>query len=203
MRVEFARALRDAICIPDPTDKARIVAWGARQSPPQDWEMLLRKSPAWLWRHCKRIILPPEELYPLVASVFETFGHLKDAIESGLPLFNASAWAVAKNVLELVQKGFLSDPPGIPLYSHYTFDKFSLPLYRCFRGTNNTEGGVHTHLRSHLPTSGASIRHANASLKDFICRHNLVVGLSGCKIFLAWHSLLIPGRNFQQRGRES
>ncbi|KAJ7193618.1 hypothetical protein GGX14DRAFT_378783, partial [Mycena pura] len=175
LRVEFARALRDAIFIPDPADKARIISWGLRQSPPQDWNSFLRKSSKWLWRRCKRIIPPPEELYPLVAAVFETFGPLKDA-KSGLPLFNASAWAVAKNVLELIQKGFLSDPPGIPLYYVLGIDKHGFPLLRNPRGTNYTEGGVHTHLRSHLPTSGASIRHLNASLKDFICRHNLIVG---------------------------
>jgi hypothetical protein len=177
LRVEFARALRDAIFIPDPDDKARIIAWGSRQNPVQDWNTLLRTSSQWLWRRCKRIIPPPEELYPLVAAVFATFGHLKDA-KSGLPLFNSSAWAVAKNVLELIQKGFLSDPPGIPLYYKVSVDKFDLDLYRCIRGSNYPEGGVHRHLLSHLPTSGAGIRHANASLKDFICRHNLVVGYS-------------------------
>ncbi|KAJ6612423.1 hypothetical protein B0H10DRAFT_2223152 [Mycena sp. CBHHK59/15] len=175
LRVEFARALRDAIFILDSVDKARIIAWGKRQNPPQDWNTLLRSSSPWLWRHCKRIIPPPEELYPLVAAVFETFGHLKDA-KSGLPLFNSSAWAVAKNILELIQKGFLSDPPGIPLYYKLNVDKFGLDLYRCIRGSNYPEGGVHRHLLSHLPMSGAGIRHANASLKDFICRHNLVVG---------------------------
>jgi hypothetical protein len=35
LRIEFARALRDAIFIPDAHDKARIVAWGARHDPPQ------------------------------------------------------------------------------------------------------------------------------------------------------------------------
>ncbi|KAK0461442.1 hypothetical protein IW261DRAFT_1614365 [Armillaria novae-zelandiae] len=39
-----------------------------------------------------------------------------------------------------------------------------------------TEGGVHTHLRSRLPTSGVSIRHMRACLLDFILRHNLLVG---------------------------
>ncbi|KAJ7488604.1 hypothetical protein B0H11DRAFT_2230137 [Mycena galericulata] len=176
LRVEFARALRDAIFIPDPVDKARIIAWGLTQSPPRDWNTMLRSSPAWIWRRCKRIIPPPEELYPLVANVFETFGHLKDA-KTGLPLFNSAAWAVAKNVLELIQKGFVSDPPGISLYYLLKIEsKTGLPLYRCIRGTNFTEGGVHTHLRSRLPTSGASIWHVNACLKDFILRHNLIVG---------------------------
>jgi hypothetical protein len=148
---EFAIALRDAIFIPDQTDKSRIIAWGQTQNPPQAWDDILFKRADWLWRRCKRIIPPAEELYPLVAKVFETFGPLKDA-KSGLPLFNITAWAVAKNILELIQKGFLSDPPGIPLYYQVGIDgKTGLPLYCCMRGTNMTEGGVHTHLCSRLP----------------------------------------------------
>jgi hypothetical protein len=182
LRVEFARALRDAIFIPDAEDKARIIAWGQQQNPPRTWEDLVRKSSDWVWRRCKRIIPPPEQLHGDVAEVFRTFGPLKDAT-IGLPLFNSAAWAVAKNILELISKGYLSDPPGIALYYQLGVDaKTGLPLYRCMRGTNNTEGGVHTHLRSRLPTSGASVRHANACLKDFILRHNLLV-----QIFFACH----------------
>ncbi|KAJ7921075.1 hypothetical protein B0H13DRAFT_2418703 [Mycena leptocephala] len=176
LRVEFARALRDAIFIPDAENKARIVAWGQQQNPPRTWEDLVRKSSDWVWRRCKRIIPPPEQLHGDVAEVFRTFGPLKDAT-TGLPLFNSAAWAAAKNSLELISKGYLSDPPGIALYYQLGVDaKTGLPLYRCMRGTNNTEGGVHTHLRSRLPTSGASVRHANACLKDLILRHNLLVG---------------------------
>ncbi|KAJ7477407.1 hypothetical protein FB451DRAFT_1396396 [Mycena latifolia] len=93
LRIEFARPLRDAIFIPDAADKARIITWRLSQSPPTDWDTLVRTSSQWLWRRCKRIIPPPEELYPLVAKVFEVFGHLKDA-KTGLPLFNSAAWAV-------------------------------------------------------------------------------------------------------------
>ncbi|KAJ6447607.1 hypothetical protein C8R47DRAFT_1231364 [Mycena vitilis] len=175
LRIEFARALRDAIFIPDAEDKARIIAWGQRQNPPQSWEELLRKRPKWVLRRCKRIIPPPEQLYGDVAEVFRIFGPLKDAT-TGLPLFNHAAWAVSKNVLELIGKGYLSDPPGIALYVEQGIDKYGLKLYQNKRGTNFTEGGVHTHLRSRLPTSGVSVRHVNACLKDFIARHNLLVG---------------------------
>ena len=37
------------------------------------------------------------------------------------------------------------------------------------------EGGVHMHLRSRLPTSGASVRHVNACLSDFVLQRNLWV----------------------------
>ncbi|KAJ7158821.1 hypothetical protein C8R46DRAFT_1224735 [Mycena filopes] len=183
LRVEFARALRDAMFIPDAADKARIVAWGLRQNPPQTWEFMVSQRSDWVWRRCKRIIPPPQQLHRDVSAVFHTFGPLKDAT-TGLPLFNSAAWTVAKNTLDLIHKGFLSDPPGIALYFQLGVDAKTvslpgfagLPLYRCMRGTNNTEGGVHTHLRSRLPTSGAGIRHSNACLKEFVLRHNLLVG---------------------------
>lgn len=163
---DFAITLRDAMFIWDQTDKSRIVAWGQVQNPLQSWNHMLSKRPGWLRQRCKRIIPPAEQLLPLV----------KDA-KSGLPLFNSAAWAVAKNILLLIQKGHLSDPPGIPLYFQLGIDaKTGLPLYCCMRGTNMTEGGVHTHLRSRLPTSGVSIRHVQFCLLDFILRHNLLVG---------------------------
>jgi hypothetical protein len=137
---------------------------------------MLRTRAKWIWRHCKRSIPPPEQLYPLIERVFRTYGPLKNA-KNGEPLFNVAAWRVSKNILDLVRKGFLSDPPGVSLYYQIGVDtKYGgLPLYRCIRGTNMTEGGVHTHLRSRLPTSGASIRHVQACLSDFILRHNLLV----------------------------
>ncbi|KAF6742075.1 hypothetical protein DFP72DRAFT_831643 [Ephemerocybe angulata] len=124
----------------------------------------------------KQIIPPPDLLYLAVAQVFKTYSPLKDA-KTNAPLFNKEAWKTAKQVLELIYNGFLSDPAGIPLYVVTGIGaKTGLPLYRCFRGTNSTEGGVHTHLRSHLPSSESSIQHALACLKDFVLHHNLLVG---------------------------
>ncbi|KAJ7018412.1 hypothetical protein C8F04DRAFT_977319 [Mycena alexandri] len=141
------------------------------------WENMRRFHPKWLWRHCRRTIPPAEELYPLVHKVFMTYGPLKDA-KTGLPLFNAAAWRIAKNILELVKNGHVSDPPGVQLYYCLGFDikACGLPIYRCVRGTNNVEGGVHTHLLSNLPSRGASVRHMVACLLDFILCHNLRVG---------------------------
>jgi hypothetical protein len=176
LRIEFARAMRDALFIPDEEDKRRITAWGQSQKPPQTFDYLVQSRPAWVWKHCKRVIPPPEQLYPLVAGVFRIYGPLKDA-KTGQPLFNSRAWHVAKNILTLIQGGYVSDPPGIALYSLIGPDSANggLPIYRCARGTNFTEGGVHMHLRSRLPTSGVSIRHLHACLLDFIIRHNLLV----------------------------
>lgn len=174
LRVAFARALRDAMFIYDKTDIARINAWGATQNPKQDFEQLLRSSPVWVHKRCKRIIPPPNILYPLISAVFRIYGPLKDSV-TGAPLFTADNWRTAKNILDLIYRGYLSDPPGIALYSIIGVDSQGLPTYRCVRGTNFTEGGVHTHLRSHLPTSGASVTHVHARLLDFILHHNLIV----------------------------
>ena len=179
LRIEFARALRDALFIPDKEDKQRISAWAATLDPPMTFDDLVRQRPSWVWRRCKRIIPPPEELYPLVHKVFNVYGSLKDA-KTGATLFNTSAWHAAKNILTLIHDGNVSDPPDVPLYTVIGLDikNGGLPLYRCARGTTFTEGGVHTHLQSRLPSSGASPEHVCACLLDFIIRHNLLVSLT-------------------------
>jgi hypothetical protein len=174
LRQAFCQALRDAMLIPHPTDKALIETYLKTHN--VTWENMRRFHPKWLWRHCRRTIPPAEQLYPLVHRVFMTYGPLKDA-KSGLPLFNTAAWKIAKNILELIKNGYVSDPPGVQLYTCLGFDKKAggLPIYRCNRGTNDVEGAVHTHLLAKLPGHGASVRHMIACLLDFILCHNLRV----------------------------
>jgi hypothetical protein len=173
-RRPFARALRDAIFIPDKDDKMRISAY--LESTGSSWEEVLRFNARWLWKRCKRIIPPPELLYPVVKEVFSSYGPLLDS-EKKQPLFNAQAWKDAENVLKMIQSGLLSDPYNISLYYQIGVDKKhgNLPLYRCVRGTNSVEGGVHHSGRRQLPISGASVHHASTRLRDFVLMHNLVV----------------------------
>lgn len=174
LRQAFCQALRDAMLIPHPTDKALIEAYLKTHN--VTWENMRRFHPKWLWRHCRRTIPPAEELYPVVHQVFMTYGPLKDA-KTGLSLFNTAAWKIAKNILELIKNGYVSDPPGVQLYCCLGFDKKAggLPIFLCERGTERVEGGVHTHLLSKLPSRGASVRHMVACLLDFILCHNLRV----------------------------
>ncbi len=174
-RRPFACALRDAILIPDAVDKQHVSSYLA--SIGTSWDDVLRFNASWLWKHCKRIIPPPEQLYPVVKEVYAAFGCLLDA-KTKQPLFNSRAWRDAGNVLKAIKAGLLSDPPGVPLYFQIGTDKRhgNLPIYRCARGTNNAEGGVHHSGRRHLPISGVSARHASARLRDFVLMHNLVVG---------------------------
>ncbi|KAG8968224.1 hypothetical protein FRC05_001605 [Tulasnella sp. 425] len=171
----FARALRDAILIPDQEDRHRLSIELAKIG--MTFEHFVRTNPRSAWQHVKRIIPPPEQLLPAVQKVFTTYGPLPDA-KTGLPLFNAAAWHAAKNALKLIKNGYLSDPPGIPLYHIIGFDKHmnNLPIYHCFRGTNSVEGGVHQNIRRRVALSGATPRHTEARLTDYILRHNLIVG---------------------------
>jgi hypothetical protein len=130
LRTEFARAVRDAMFIVNEGDKilveARLKAEGS------SWKKALATKPKYLWRLVRRTIPPPEQLYELLAGVFKTYGSLKDA-GTGLPLFSASAWKSAKNLLKTVQMGYLSDPPGISLYYTVGVDREvgGLPVWRC------------------------------------------------------------------------
>ena len=116
-------------------------------------------------------------MYGLAANLFQTYGPLKDSV-TGQPLFNAAAWKSAKSVLKLIQAGYISDPPGIDLYYQVGLDrkKDGLPVWRCMRGTNFTEGGVHHSIRNAFPDSSISARHAVNRLADFQLHHNLSVG---------------------------
>uniref|UniRef100_A0A8H7Y1A9 3'-5' exonuclease n=1 Tax=Psilocybe cubensis TaxID=181762 RepID=A0A8H7Y1A9_PSICU len=170
LRKQFTRDLRDAIFIPDKDDKDRIDAIGATWSPPQTYEQLRNSRSE--WHH----IPSPHIVYEYLAKVFRTYGPLRDP-KTKKPLFSVEGWKTAKHILELAIGGYLSDPPGIPLYTRIGTDKSTgLPIYRCARGTNTTEGGVHTHIRSRLPKFGTSFRHMQACLKDFVLRHNLQTG---------------------------
>jgi hypothetical protein len=173
-RRPFARALRDAMLIPDIDGKKQIEAY--LTSIGSSWDDVLQFNAKWLWKRCKRTIPPPELLYPLVKEVYLTYGPLLDC-KTKQPLFNSRAWKDAGNVLKAIQAGLLSDPPGVPLYFQMGVDKKrgNLPIYRCARGTNSVEGGVHLSGRRHLPISGVSTRHASCRLRDFVLMHNLVV----------------------------
>ncbi len=72
LRFDYSYSLRDAFFIYDREGQARILAWGSTLNPPlKSWGDIVRKFGwDWIHRHCKRVIPPPEELYPLVEEVF-------------------------------------------------------------------------------------------------------------------------------------
>ncbi|KAF6742765.1 hypothetical protein DFP72DRAFT_1104354 [Ephemerocybe angulata] len=176
LRVTFARILRDAIFLADKEDKRRVESYLARLTPPMTWDECLKVRPEFIKRHCKHVVPPPEQLYDLVSEIFRVYGPLKDA-QSGLPLFGTNTMKTVKNILVLIKRGFISDPPNIPLYYPIgVVAETGLTVYRCWRGTNFTEGGVHRPIRRSMPISGASPQHTCNRLIDFIFRHNMLTG---------------------------
>jgi len=175
LRKEFARALRDALFIVNPSDKAKVDA--RLKSEGSSWEEKLKYHPKSLWPLVRRTIPPPKYLYKIVEALFKTYGPLKDAT-TGQPLFTAATWKSAKSILKLIEAGYLSDPPGIPLYYEVGRDRKEngLPVWHCMRGTNTTEGGVHHSIRAAFPDSCISARHADNLLSIFQLHHNITVG---------------------------
>lgn len=109
------------------------------------WVNMVRYHPTWIWKRARRYVPAAEELRPRVFAVLSKFGPLKDA-KTGEPLFNDEAWKIAENVLENIRRGLYSDPPGVQLYYIRNQDRFGLWRYRCVRGTNGIEGGIHQNI---------------------------------------------------------
>ena len=124
-----------------------------------------------------RVVPPPRQLYTRVRAVYATFGYEKDA-ESKQPLFNATAWEKASNVLKEILAGYASDPPGVSFYHQRldahgrpAFDEHGLPLYDCSRGTNDTEC-VHKQIVTTFGTWCTGIEMSDALLAEFRHRYN-------------------------------
>lgn len=173
LRRPFARALRDAIFIPDPEDKSAVEKVLASKN--VTWNQMVLWKSDWVWRRVKRFVPSPENLCRRVTEVFEVYGPLQDAT-TNQPLFNDNSWQQAKNILENIRRGYYSDPPGISLYTAWGKDNNNLPIYRCARGTNNVEGGVHQNIIKCFGSYNASPQFAVNLLRDYSLCHNLKVG---------------------------
>jgi hypothetical protein len=196
LRRPFARALRDAFFLVDLEDKASLEAFFATKG--VTWESMVRNHPSWLYQRVRRFVPPPNELFARVSKVYAVYGPLKDA-KTSLPLFNDKAWELSKNALENIRRGYYSDPPNIQLYFTCGKDKYGLMRYRCCRGTNGIEGGVHQNIIRWFGTFNAAPDFAVALLRDYVLYHNLTVSLclerslpSSMLIlnFTGWHSQL-------------
>ena len=172
LRRPFARALRDALFVPDQTDKAAVEE--VLHKTGVTWEQMVLWKPDWVWKRVKRFVPCASVLYPRVAEVFRTFGPLKDAT-TNQPLFNKASFDTAKNVLENIRLGHYSDPINIKLYMAVGEDRKGLSIYRCLRGTNGIEGGIHMNIIKRFGSYNASPRFAVNLLRDYCLCHNLKV----------------------------
>lgn len=91
-------------------------------------------------------------------------------------------------MLTQVAEGKISDVTGIALYVAIGFyrgmdgELTLVKRYRCLRGTNGLEGGVHSNLKEKWSPSGVAIRSAQARITSYAFVHNEIVRLS---IFLS------------------
>jgi hypothetical protein len=179
----FSRAFRDALFILDTEDKANVEALLAKKD--LTISQMILKSPEWVFDRVKRLIPRPDILHQRVFEVFQTFGPMKDAITSQ-PLFLSTTYAQAELMLESISLGHYSDPPGIDLYMERGKDVDGLPLYRCLRGTNSIEGGIHQNIAKRFGSYNASPRFAVNLLRDYCLIHNLKVSFNHCKFVVDW-----------------
>ena len=175
----FSCALSAAIFFTDPGDKLAVEAFLQKSN--TTYEARLLSKPKWILARVCCFVPPPEILFSRVASVIKTFGPLKDST-TGQPLFSEKAWDVTKNILEHIRHGDYSDPPEIPLYFEIGKDKHGLTLYRCCRGTNDLEGGVHQNLIWRFTSFNVSPQCAVNMILDYAVCHNMQVILLNSRI---------------------
>lgn len=172
LRRPFSRALRDALFIPDPEDVANVER--VLKMKDMTFKNAVLYFSDWVWQRVKRCVPPAEILASRVVEVFRMYGPLKDA-KTGQPLFSEDSWETARNIMENIKMGYYSDPPGMRFYTFVRNDKNGLSIYRCSRGTNNVEGGIHQNIIRRFGSFNASPRLAVNLLRDYCLTHNLKV----------------------------
>lgn len=110
-------------------------------------------------------------MYVALAELFRDWGGLKCS-RTGARLFTKATEKKAEGVLETVARGWVSDPPETLLYVIMQVDNEGLPVYRCLRGTNSVEGGVHMVLMQTFGPLSASPELSDCLLADNRHRHN-------------------------------
>lgn len=117
---------------------------------------------------------PPTILYNRIKAVFEFFKDKKDT-KTGVILFHDKNKKKFNNMLEMVKKGYASDPVNIAMYIAKTnrhgiplVDKDGLTLYRSIRGTSNLES-LHQYLTTSFGHTIAGPWYSNVLLR--VVRH--------------------------------
>lgn len=149
----FFRSLRAAMFIMHREDVEEVKEV-LKNKPGTSWEKKMAFDFGYISKRVRRRIPPPTILHNRMKAVFDFF---KDKVDSktGKVLFNDANRERFENVLDLVKKGYGSDPKNLNLYVPKTdsmgrnmVDKDGLQLYRSLRGTSNLES-----LHQYLTTS--------------------------------------------------
>ncbi|KAG2216099.1 hypothetical protein INT45_001361 [Circinella minor] len=171
---EFARRLRDAVFVVDKDDRKKVEEYLGKKG--LTWAYIMNTNASWILRRVKRVVPSPDELGPVVQELFDEYGNLI-CVKTGRTLFDKNAWKQADNMIKAIYEGQISDHPDVPLYYKIGFDKKAgLSIYRCCRGTNSLEGGVHQNIIRAIGSSGAGPHMADCFLAEYRLRHNIKVG---------------------------
>ncbi|KAG2220711.1 hypothetical protein INT45_012575, partial [Circinella minor] len=164
----------DAMFVVDPDDRSQVEKYLNKKG--LKWNDILDTNPSWILRRVKRIVPPATKLGPIVQDLFNEYGNVV-CLKTGRKLFDKDAWAQADRMIKSIYNGEVSDHPEVPLYYKVGFDKKAgLPLYRCSRGTNSLEGGIHANIVRAIGASGAGAEMADCFLAEYRLRHNIKVG---------------------------
>jgi hypothetical protein len=178
----FAHDFSEAIFIRDKSDKDAVCAVLEKHG--VSWDYARRGMAAALNRRIRRYIPARNILLKRVEALFAGYADIRCTTKKTRgSFFSDDAKEMAKNLLDTVRKGYLSDPPGIPLYYLMGKDRDGLNIYRTVRGTNSVEGGFHMAVRRIFGSLRASPELAECLLINWILRRNTKVGIF---LFITW-----------------
>ena len=171
----FAHDFSEAIFLRDRDDEARVRA--VLEHKGINWDYARRAHSPSLNRHIRRYIPPCDILVPRLETLFSGYRNVICTAQSGQAkyFFSKDAREMSERLLDTARQGFLSDPPGIPLYYHMGIDRDGLTVYRTIRGTNSVEGGVHMAVRRVFGSLQASPELAECLLLNWMLRRNKTV----------------------------
>lgn len=170
----FAHDFSEAIFIRDKSDEDAVRAVLEKNG--VGWEYAKRAMAPALNRRIRRYIPDRKILLGRVEKLFAAYTDMRCTTKTNKgSFFSDEAKEMAKNLLETIRKGYLSDPPGIRLYWLMGKDRDGLNIYRTARGTNSIEGGFHMTVRRIFGSLRASPELAECLLLNWILRRNTKV----------------------------
>ena len=171
----FAHDLSEAIFLRDGDDEAQVRA--VLENKGINWDYARRALSPSLNRRIRRYIPPRDILVPRLETLFNGYRNVICTAQTGRAkyFFSKDALEMSERLLDTARRGFLSDPPGIPLYYRMGIDRDGLTVYRTIRGTNSVEGGVHMAVRRVFGSLQASPELAECLLLNWMLRRNKTV----------------------------
>lgn len=167
----FAHDFSEAIFIRDRSDELAVRAVLEKHG--VNWEYAKRAKAPSLNRRIRRYIPGRVVLLNRLETLFKAYENIQCSTKKGRgSFFSDDAKEMVLHLLDTVRKGYLSDPPGIPLYYLMGKDRDGLNIYRTVRGTNSIEGGFHMVVRRIFGSLRASPELAECLLINWILRRN-------------------------------